>query len=206
MSEARASLRSSAPIQRLVAALRRLPGIGEKSATRLTFFLLGAPEAQVAELADAIARLKREIVLCEVCFDLTEASPCPLCRDPERDARLLCVVEEPADLAAIERSGRYAGRYHVLGGALSPIDGVGPGELRIAELERRVRAGGIEEVILATNPNAAGDATAHFIADLLRDAGARLSRIAYGMPLGGDLEYADHLTVGLAVAHRRAME
>jgi recombination protein RecR len=199
-------VRTSAPIQRLVAALRRLPGIGEKSATRLTFFLLGAPEAQVAELADAITRLKREIVLCEVCFDLTDASPCPLCRDPERDARLLCVVEEPADLAAIERSGRYRGRYHVLGGALSPLDGVGPAELRVAELERRVRAGGIEEVILATNPNAEGDATAHFIADLLRETPVRLSRIATGMPLGGDLEYADHVTIGLSLENRRGLD
>ncbi len=199
-------MRSSAPIQRLVASLRRLPGIGEKSATRLTFFLLGAPEAQVSELALAIERLKREIVLCEVCFDLTDASPCPLCRDPERDASLLCVVEEPADLAAVERSGRYTGRYHVLGGALSPLDGVGPGEIRLAELERRVRAGGIGEVILATNPNAEGDATAHFIADLLRDAGVRLSRIATGMPLGGDLEYADHVTIGLSVQNRRGLD
>jgi recombination protein RecR len=199
-------VRSSPPIQRLVAALRRLPGIGEKSATRLTFFLLGAPEAQVAELADAIARLKREIVLCETCFDLTDASPCPICRDPQRNAKLLCVVEEPADLAAIERSGRYAGRYHVLGGALSPIDGVGPAELRVAELEQRVRAGGVEEVILATNPNAEGDATAHYVADLLRGAGVRLSRIAYGMPLGGDLEYADHVTIGLSMEHRRSVE
>jgi recombination protein RecR len=199
-------VRSSPPIQRLVAALRRLPGIGEKSATRLTFFLLGAPEAQVAELADAIARLKREIVLCETCFDLTDASPCPICRDPQRNAKLLCVVEEPADLAAIERSGRYAGRYHVLGGALSPIDGVGPAELRVAELEQRVRAGGVEEVILATNPNAEGDATAHYVADLLHGAGVRLSRIAYGMPLGGDLEYADHVTIGLSMEHRRSVE
>jgi recombination protein RecR len=189
-----------------VAALRRLPGIGEKSATRLTFFLLGAPEAQVSELAEAIARLQREIVLCEACFDLTDASPCPLCRDPGRDSKLLCVVEEPADLAAIERSGRYAGRYHVLGGALSPIDGVGPAQLHIAELERRVRAGGIAEVILATNPNAEGDATAHYIADLLRDAGVRLSRLATGMPLGGDLEYADHVTIGLSMENRRGLD
>jgi recombination protein RecR len=199
-------VRSSPPIQRLVAALRRLPGIGEKSATRLTFFLLGAAEAQVTELAEAIARLQREIVLCEVCFDLTDASPCPLCRDSGRDAKLLCVVEEPADLAAIERSGRYAGRYFVLGGALSPIDGVGPAELRVAELERRVRAGGIAEVILATNPNAEGDATAHYIADLLRDAGVRFTRLATGMPLGGDLEYADHVTIGRSVDNRRGLD
>ena len=199
-------MKTPAPIARLVTGLRRLPGIGEKSATRLTFFLLGAPEAQVTELAEAIARLQREIVLCEVCFDLTDASPCPLCRDSGRDAKLLCVVEEPADLAAIERSGRYAGRYFVLGGALSPIDGVGPAELRVAELERCVRAGGIAEVILATNPNAEGDATAHYIADLLRDAGVPLSRLATGMPLGGDLEYADHVTIAMSLANRREIE
>ncbi len=199
-------MRTSPPIERLVAALKRLPGIGEKSATRLAFFLLGAPDALVQELAEAIARLKQEIVLCEECFDLTDASPCAICRDPKRDASIVCVVEEPADLAAIDRSGRFQGRYHVLGGALSPIDGVGPGELRIAELEERVRRGGIEEVILATNPNAEGDATAHYISERLRPLGVQLTRIAYGMPLGGDLEYADHVTVGLSVENRRSID
>ena len=142
-----------------MAGLRRLPGIGEKSATRLAFHLLGAPEAQVRELASAIERLKQEIVLCEECFDLTDASPCAICRDPQRDASAICVVEEPADRAAIERSGGWRGRYHVLGGAIAPIDGVGPRELHIAELEARVRAGFVSEVVLATNPNAEGDAT-----------------------------------------------
>ena len=132
-------MRSSPPIDRLVTALKRLPGIGEKSATRLAFFLLGAPEALVQELATAIARLKQEIVLCEICFDLTEASPCAICRDPKRDTSLVCVVEEPADLSAIDKTGRFRGRFHVLGGTLSPIDGVGPEALRIAELEKRVR-------------------------------------------------------------------
>ncbi len=199
-------MKSSPPIERLVAALKRLPGIGEKSATRLAFFLLGAPEAVVQELATAIARLKEEIVLCEQCFDLTDTSPCAVCRDARRDPSLLCVVEEPADLAAIDRSGRYRGRYHVLGGALSPIDGVGPDDLRIAELESRVREGGIAEVVLATNPNAEGDATAHYLSERLRPLGVKLSRIAYGMPLGGDLEYADHVTVGLSVENRRAID
>jgi recombination protein RecR len=199
-------MKSSPPIDRLVAALKRLPGIGEKSATRLAFFLLGAPDALGQELAEAIARLKREIVLCEECFDLTDTSPCNLCRDPRRDSALLCVVEEPADLAAIDRSGRYQGRYHVLGGALSPIDGVGPEELRIAELEQRVQSGEVREVILATNPNAEGDATAHYVSERLRPLGVKLSRIAYGMPLGGDLEYADHVTVGLSVEHRRVLD
>jgi recombination protein RecR len=194
------------PIERLVAQLRRLPGIGEKSATRLAFHLLSAPEAQVAELADALTRMKKEIVLCEHCFDLTAISPCALCRDERRDATLLCVVEEPADRAAIERSGGFAGLYFVLGGALSPIDGVGPEALRVAELEARVRSGGIREVVLATNPTAEGDATAHFLAERLRPTGVRLTRIACGMPMGGDLEYTDHVTVGRALVHRRELD
>jgi len=194
------------PVERLVAGLKRLPGIGEKSASRLAFFLLSAPDAVGKELAEAIMRLKQEIVLCEECFDLTEASPCGICRSPERDRRLLCVVEEPADRAAIERSGSFRGRYHVLGGALSPIEGVGPEDLRIAEIEARVRAGGIQEVVLATNPNAEGDATAHFLADRLRPIGARITRIAYGMPMGGDLEYADQVTVGRSLEFRREID
>ena len=199
-------MRSSPPIDRLVAALKRLPGIGEKSATRLAFFLLGAPEALVQELASAIGRLKQEIVLCEVCFDLTEASPCTICRDPKRDTSILCVVEEPADLAAIDQTGRFRGRFHVLGGTLSPLDGIGPEALRIGELEKRVREEGIAEVILATNPNAEGDATAHYISDKLKPQGVKLTRIAYGMPLGGDLEYADHVTIGASMEYRREIE
>ena len=199
-------MRSSPPIDRLVDSLKRLPGIGEKSATRLAFFLLGAPDAAVQELATAISRLKQEIVLCERCFDLTHESPCDICRDEKRDPSVICVVEEPADLASIERSGSFDGRYFVLGGALSPIDGVGPDELRIAELEERVRRGGVSEVILATNPNAEGDATAHYISSCLRSTGVWLSRIAYGMPLGGDLEYADHVTVGRSLENRRKIQ
>lgn len=199
-------MRTAPPIERLVSALKRLPGIGEKSAGRLAFFLLGAPEALVRELAEAITRLQQEIVLCQECFDLTDTSPCSLCRDSKRDPSLLCVVEEPADLAAIDRSGSFRGRFHVLGGTLAPIDGVGPGALRIAELEERVRRGGVREVILATNPNAEGDATAHYISERLRPLGVKLSRIAYGMPLGGDLEYADHVTIGLSVENRRAID
>jgi len=197
---------TSPPIGRLVASLRRLPGIGEKSATRLAFFMLSAPDALTSELADAILQVKREIVLCDDCFDLTEASPCAICRNPKRDPGLLCVVEEPADRAAIERSGAFPGRYHVLGGALSPIDGVGPGDLRIAELEQRIRSGSVREVILATNPNAEGDATAHYIAEQLRPTGVQLTRIAYGMPMGGDLEYADQVTVGLSLQNRCEMD
>ncbi len=199
-------MRSSPSIERLVAALKHLPGIGEKTATRLAFFLLGAPDRQVAELAEALGRLKQDTKLCERCFNLTDESPCDICRNDRRDASLLCVVEEPADLHSIEKSGGFCGHYHVLGGALAPIDGVGPGDLRIAELEERIRKGTVREVILATNPNAEGDATAHYIADLLRPSGVQLSRIAYGMPLGGDLEYADHVTVGRSIENRRDLE
>jgi len=191
-----------APIERLIAALKRLPGIGEKSATRLSFYLLGAPDSVVRELGEAIERLKAEIVLCEICFDLTEESPCAICLDDRRDPSVICVVEEPADLVAIERSRAFRGRYHVLGGTLSPIDGIGPDELRIAELESRLKSGEVGEVILATNPNAEGDATAHHISTLLAGTGVKFSRIACGMPLGGDLEYADHVTIGRSLENR----
>ena len=173
-----------APIERLINALKRLPGIGEKSATRLSFYLLGAPDSVVRELGEALERLKREIVLCEICFDLTDASPCAICRDDRRDPTVICVVEEPADLVAIERSRVFRGRYHVLGGTLSPIDGVGPDELRIAELEARLKSGEVGEVILATNPNAEGDATAHYISSRLRGTGVALSRMVTLPPAG----------------------
>lgn len=199
-------MRGSPAIDRLIDSLKRLPGVGDKSASRLAFFLLGAPDTLVADLADALTRLKRETVMCEVCFNLGDRTPCPICADDRRDESLVCVVEEPADLAAIEKSGSFRGHYHVLGGTLSPLDGMGPGELRIAELERRVRAGGIREVILATNPNAEGDATAHYIADRLRPHSVPVSRIACGMPLGGDLEYADHVTVQRSIAGRLPLE
>jgi len=196
-------MQSAPAMDRLVAALKKLPGIGEKSAMRLAYFMLGAPEGLNAELADAIARVQAETVICERCFNLASRTPCAICADARRDPSLLCVIEEPADLASIERSGGFGGVYHVLGGALSPIDGLGPETLRIAPLERRIREGVVKEVILATNPNAEGDATAHYIAERLRPLGVRLSRIAYGMPLGGDLEYADHVTVGQSIENRR---
>lgn len=192
-------------MERLVAALRRLPGIGEKSAARLAYFLLGAPDPLLRELSDAIARLKTDTTVCERCFNLGEQSPCAICANPDRDPTLVCVVEEPADLASVEQSGRFRGLYHVLGGALSPIDGMGPDALRIGELVERVARDGVAEVILATNPNAEGDATAHFLADQLASTSAKISRIAYGMPLGGDLEYADHVTVGRSIDNRRPM-
>lgn len=193
-------------MQRLVESLRRLPGIGEKSATRLAYFLLGAPEDLVGELSEAIGRIKSETAICERCFNLGERSPCKICSQPGRNQSILCVVEEPADLAAIEQSQSFQGLYHVLGGALSPIDGMGPENLRIKELVARVRAGQVEEVILATNPNAEGDATAHYAAECLAPAGVKVTRIAYGMPLGGDLEYADHVTVGRSLENRQPVQ
>ena len=194
---------SSPAMDRLVTSLKRLPGIGEKSATRLAYFLLSAKPEVARELADAILRLQIDTVVCASCFTLSDRSPCPVCASPTRDRSVVCVVEEPADMAAIERSGGFKGLYHVLGGALSPIDGMGPETLRVGELERRVREGGIQEIVLATNPTTEGDATAHFLADRLAAAGVRLTRIAYGMPLGGDLEYADHVTVSRAIENRR---
>ena len=199
-------METSPAIQRLVSGLKKLPGIGEKSATRLAFFLLGAPSTLVQELAEALARLQQDTVLCEQCFNLTDHSPCAICRDDRRDTQLVCVVEEPADLVSVERSGGFSGRYHVLGGVLSPIEGIGPEDLRIVDLENQVRGGEIREVILATNPNAEGDATAHYIAERLRPTGVVVSRIAYGMPLGGDLEYSDHVTVGRSLENRRPIE
>lgn len=192
-------------MDRLVTSLKRLPGIGDKSATRLAYFLLSAPEELSRELSEAIARLQRDTVVCETCFTLADQTPCGVCRHPDRDRTLVCVVEEPADMAAIERSGSYTGLYHVLGGALSPIDGMGPETLRVGDLERRMGEDGVKEIILATNPTAEGDATAHFLADRLRGANARITRIAYGMPLGGDIEYADHVTVGRAIENRRSL-
>lgn len=202
-SGAAEQMRGSPAIDRLIASLKRLPGIGDKSASRLAFFLLGAPDSLLTDLADALTRLKQETVMCEVCCNLGDRTPCPICADDRRDNSIVCVVEEPGDLDAVERSGRFRGRYHVLGGTLSPLDGMGPGELRIAKLEARVRDGSVREVILATNPNAEGDATAHFIAERLAPTGVAISRIAYGMPLGGDLEYADHVTVGRSLENRR---
>lgn len=192
-------------MDRLVESLKRLPGIGEKSATRLAYFLLSAPEDLSRELSEAIARLQRDTVVCETCFTLSDRTPCPVCAHPARDRTLVCVVEEPADMAAIERSGGFKGLYHVLGGALSPIDGMGPETLRVGELEGRVEKDDVKEIILATNPTAEGDATAHFLADRLRGSKTRITRIAYGMPLGGDLEYADHVTVSRAIENRRSL-
>jgi recombination protein RecR len=191
------------PIGRLVDALRRLPGIGEKTGTRLAYFLLAAPQSVALELGEAILRLRSEVVLCEECFNLTQESPCPLCRDPSRAPGVVCVVEEPADLASIEKSGVFRGRYHVLGGTLAPLDGIGPEGLRVAPLVERVRDGGIDEVIIATNPNPEGEATALYVAEQLSPYEVQVTRIGYGMPIGGDLEYVDAVTVKKSLENRR---
>jgi recombination protein RecR len=197
---------SSQPIERLVKALRRLPGVGEKTATRLAYYLLSAPESYAAELGQAILRLRSDIRLCEECFNLTVRSPCEICRDDARDARLVCVVEEPADLASIESSGSYKGRYHVLGGTIAPLDGVGPESLRIDALAKRLERGGIDEVILATNPNPEGEATALYVADRVAAYGVPVTRIGYGMPIGGDLEYVDPITLRKSLENRRSFK
>jgi recombination protein RecR len=191
------------PVARLIEALQRLPGIGPKTAQRLTFFLLKRPADEVRELSESLVAVKSRIVYCRTCFNVTDEDPCRFCADPARDARLLCVVEEPNDLLALERTGEYRGRYHVLLGALSPLDGVGPDDLKVRELLARIEAGAVVEVILATNPNVEGEATALYLAKLLRPLGVRVTRIARGLPVGGDLEYADQVTLSKALEGRR---
>ena len=193
------------PVARLVEALQRLPGIGPKTAQRLTFFLLKRPLAEVATLAEALTQLKALIVHCSICFNVTQDDPCRICRDPQRDARSLCVVEEPNDLLALEKTGGFRGRYHVLLGALSPLDGIGPEDLKVRELLTRLEGGQVEEVILATNPSVEGEATAIYLAKLLKPLGMRITRIARGLPVGGDLEYADEVTLSKAMEGRREM-
>jgi len=188
---------------RLVDALQRLPGIGPKTAQRLAFHLLKQPAEAVRALADALVDLKTRVSHCARCFNLTDEGPCRICADPSRDAGLLCVVEEPNDLLAMERTGEYRGRYHVLLGALSPLDGIGPDELKVRELLARLDADPVREVILATNPNVEGDATAIYLAKLMRPLGVRVTRIARGLPVGSDLEYADEVTLARALEGRK---
>jgi recombination protein RecR len=190
-------------VSRLIDALQRLPGIGPKTAQRLTFFLLKRPVDEVRELASALVAVKEQIVHCRTCFNVTDQNPCRICADLSRDAKLLCVVEEPNDLLAMERTGAFRGRYHVLLGALSPLDGIGPDDLKVRELLARLEAEPVAEVILATNPNVEGEATALYLAKLLRPLGARITRIARGIPVGGDLEWADQVTLSKAVEGRR---
>ncbi|MDQ3265058.1 MAG: recombination mediator RecR [Myxococcota bacterium] len=194
---------SPEPLNRLVAQLAKLPGIGEKTAQRLAFFILRAPEDYAQELATAVREVKEKVHLCSRCFNLTESELCGLCRDTRRDERLVCVIEGIADLMAIERTREYKGRYHVLHGVLSPLEGVGPDQLRIKELIQRLEEGRIEEVIVATNPDVEGEATALYLMRLLKPIGIRVSRIAQGLPMGGDLEFADQATVARAIASRR---
>jgi recombination protein RecR len=193
------------PVTRLIEAFAQLPGIGPKTASRLTFYLLRRPAEQAEALADAIRDLKQKTVFCSTCFNITEASPCAICRDEGRDRSIICVVEEPLDVLAIERTGEYHGLYHVLDGAISPVEGIGPDELRINELMARLRREPVAEVLLATNPNLEGEATAMYLMQLLRPLGVRVTRLARGLPVGGDLEYADSVTLGRALQGRREM-
>jgi recombination protein RecR len=191
------------PVARLIDALQRLPGIGPKTAQRLTFYMLKRPPDEVRELGDALFAVKEKITYCRTCFNVTDENPCRICTDPRRDDHVLCVVEEPNDLLAMERTGEYRGRYHVLLGALSPLDGIGPDDLKIRELLARLEGQDTTEVILATNPNVEGEATALYLAKLLRPLVARVTRIARGLPVGGDLEYADQVTLSKALEGRR---
>jgi recombination protein RecR len=191
------------PLRRLITLLSRLPGIGEKTATRLSLHLLKMPRTALAELGDAIAGLSEAVIRCSRCFNFADADPCALCTDPARRDDILCVVEDPTDIVPIEKSGEHKGRYHVLGGAISPIDGVMPEDLHIRELLERISQGGIAEVILATNLTAEGESTASYLAGVIKPLNVRVTRIAYGMPVGSDLEYADEVTVGRAIKGRR---
>jgi len=190
-------------VQRLIDEFARLPGIGPKSASRLTFYLLRGSDNQALDLAVALQELKERTRLCSVCFNITEDDPCPLCSDGARDAGLLCVVEEPLDVLAIERARAYNGRYHVLHGAISPVEGIGPEELRVAELAQRVAAGDFREIILATNPTLEGESTALYLQRRLADQKVRITRLARGLPVGGDLEYTDEITLGRAFEGRQ---
>lgn len=192
-------------LARLVEQLGRLPGIGEKTATRLAMFILSADRNYAEALAEAVWAVKTETTLCRECFGLAEGERCAICLDPKRDDDALCVVEEPADLIALEKVHEYRGRYHVLHGVLSPLDGVGPDELKIAPLLKRLRRVSTQEVIIATNPTTAGEATALYLANVIKPLGPRVSRIARGIPMGGDVEYTDVVTLGRALEGRREM-
>lgn len=199
---------SSSPIQRLVEAFNRLPGIGPKSAQRLAYYILRAPAEEANDLAQALIEVKERVVLCSRCQDITDQDPCRICADTSRDGTVLCVVEEPLDLRAIERTGGFRGRFHVLHGVISPADGIGPDDLKIAQLLARLRDAdaAVTEVIVATNPNLEGEATAMYLSRLLTPLGIRVSRLARGLPSGADLEYADDVTLGRALEFRQAVE
>lgn len=195
----------SSAIERLVEEFNKLPGIGKKTAQRLTFHLLKAPKEEAASLAEAIGEIKEKISFCSECSNLTEVDPCIICGDPKRDHRFLCVIEEPSDVGPIERTGKYRGLYHVLMGVISPLDGVGPDDLTTDRLIRRVKDGSFQEVIVATNPTREGEATAAYLAKVLKPFGVRITRIARGLPMGGDIEYADEVTLSEAMDGRREL-
>ena len=196
------------PVQRLIDAFSRLPGVGPKTASRLTFFLLRGDETLSVELAEALSELKENTAYCQQCWNITTADRtlCEVCSHPRRDGAVICVVEEPLDVLALERTGGFEGQYHVLHGALSPIEGIGPEDLKIADLVSRVNKGGVKEIILATNPSMEGDATAMYLQQQLAGSGARVTRLARGLPVGGDLEYADQNTLLRALAGRQEMD
>ncbi|MBB5154083.1 recombination mediator RecR [Saccharopolyspora phatthalungensis] len=194
------------PVQDLIDELGRLPGIGPKSAQRIAFHLLAAEPADVTRLQEVLQKVKEGVVFCEVCGNVSEETTCRICRDTRRDTTLVCVVEEPKDVLAVERTREFKGRYHVLGGALDPLSGVGPDQLRVRELLARIGQDEITEVIIATDPNTEGEATATYLVRMLRDfPGLTVTRLASGLPMGGDLEFADELTLGRALSGRRAM-
>jgi len=195
----------SDPIRRLVAELARLPGIGEKTATRLAFHLVRSNRQQVRDLAQALVDVTDKIRLCSVCMNMTEADPCTLCTDARREPDTICVVATPSDLIAIDRGGHFRGRYHVLHGLLSPLEGIGPDDIRLAELVRRLSSEAVQEVIIATSPSVDGEATAMYVARTLKPLGVRVSRIATGLPVGGELEYSDQATIARALAGRATM-
>jgi recombination protein RecR len=195
------------PVNRLITELSKLPGIGQRTAQRLAFHLLRVPEQEALGLSEAIKEVKEKVGLCEECFNLADAPRCRICEDERRDRSIICVVEEPADVIPIERTHEYPGLYHVLGGALSPIDGIDPEDLKLAELVKRVGQGGVREVVIATNPTTTGEATAFYIAEALQglDVEVVVTRLASGLPVGADLEYADEVTLGRALTGRRAL-
>jgi recombination protein RecR len=193
------------PIKRLIAELGKLPGIGEKTATRLATFILRASEEDARKLAEAVLEVKQKIRLCSVCFNLAEGNLCEICIDPARDKGLICVVEEPDSLIAIEESGSFRGTYHVLHGALSPLDGIGPDHLRLQEFLKRIEDNRIEEIIVATNPSVQGEATALLINKFVKGMGVKVTRIALGVPVGGDLKYMDRMTLSKSMEYRRGL-
>ena len=193
------------PVQRLIDEFARLPGVGPKSASRLTFYLLRMPEEQTLDFAAALADMKARTRFCSICFNITEENPCLVCQDDTRDPRLLCIVEEPLDVLAIERSRAYNGRYHVLHGAISPVEGIGPEDLKVAELMRRLEETSFDEIILATNPTLEGESTAMYLQRRIGSTNTKLTRLARGLPVGGDLEYTDEITLSRAVEGRQAL-